>query len=278
LPNGVEAVAGDASNPDSLVKAAAGAAVVYQCMNPPYHSWVDLFPTIQAAAVGAARGNGARYVSFENTYMYGDTGEAPITETTALGAHTRKGRVRLAMARQLSELHAAGDLAVSTARASDYFGPRGTSQSPLGDLVTGAALAGKPAQVLGDPDQLHSYTYIPDAGRTLAALGLRDDVIGEVFHVPNAPAQTTRQVIQAISSELGLPIKINVAPRFLLRVMGLFNPTIRELDEMLYEFNQPFVVDGTKATARLGIEPTPLADAIAAMVAWFRTHRIELTN
>ena len=270
VPKGVEVIAGDVSNPEFAIKAAANAAVVYQCMAPPYNRWTELFPQLQEAVVQAARRTGARYVSFENTYMYGDTGGTPMTETTPLRAQTRKGKVRLAMARQLSELYDAGDLAVTTARASDYFGPRGTNQSPLGDLVIGAAMAGKPARVLGDPDQLHSYTYLPDAARTLAALGSRDDVIGEVFHIPNVPAQTTRQIIHSISLALGRPVKISVAPRFLLRVMGLFNPTIGELDEMLYEFNQPFVVDSAKAQARLGIEPTPLAEAIAATVAWFR--------
>ncbi|MFI5283068.1 MAG: hypothetical protein ACHQ0J_08060 [Candidatus Dormibacterales bacterium] len=161
-------------------------------------------------------------------------------------------------------------LAVTTARASDYFGPRGTTQSPLGDLVIGAAIAGKQARVLGDPDQLHSYTYLLDAARTLVALGTRDDVVGEVFHIPNAPAQTTRQIIHTISQELGTPIKVSAAPRFVLQLMGLFNPTIAELDEMRYEFNKPFVVAGAKAQARLGIEPTPLAKAIAETVAWFR--------
>jgi nucleoside-diphosphate-sugar epimerase len=270
VPGGVEVIAGDVLNREFATRAAANAAAVYQCMNPPYHRWADLFPPLQDALVQAARQVGARYVSFENTYMYGDTGGTPITEMTPLGAQTRKGKVRLAMARQLSELHDAGDLAVATARASDYFGPRGTSQSPLGDLVVGAAIAGKPARVLGDPDQLHSYTYLPDAARTLAALGNRDDVIGEVFLVPNAPAQTTSQIVHTISVELGVPIKVSPAPRLLLRLMGMFNPTIRELDEMLYEFTQPFVVNSTKAQSRLGIEPTPLEEAIAATVAWFR--------
>ena len=55
--------------------------------------------------------------------------------------------------------------------------------------------------------------------------------------------------------------------------MGLFNKTVREVDEMVYEFTQPFVVDGTKAQSRLGIAPTPMTDAVAATVAWFRDRR-----
>ena len=225
---------------------------------------------LQDGAVHAARSVGARLVSFENVYMYGDTGGAPITETTVAKPRTRKGKVRLAMADQLRGLHERGEMAVTTARASDYFGPRGLTQSPFGDLVIGAALAGRPARVIGNPDLTHSYTYTVDAARTLAALGTREGVLGEVFHVPNAPALTTRQIIDLIADELGSPIKVSVAPRALLRVMGLFNKTLHELDEMLYEFTQPFVVDGAKAQSRLGIAPTPTGDAVTATVDWFR--------
>jgi nucleoside-diphosphate-sugar epimerase len=273
VADGVEVVAGDASDPAFAASAAAGATAVYQCLNPPYHWWAEEFPPLQEAIVNAARTNDARYVSFENTYLYGDTHGAPMTEQTPHRAHTRKGRVRLAMAEQLRSLHDSGELVVATARASDYFGPRGTSQSPLGDLVIGAALRGRRARVIGDPDQPHTYTYTVDAARTLAALGTRDDVDGEVFHVPNAPARSTREVIDMISLRLGTPIRASTTPRFLLRVLGVFNPTVRELDEMLYEFTQPFVVDSTRAQTVLGLAPTPIDEAISATVAWFRSQQ-----
>ena len=182
-----------------------------------------------------------------------------------------KGRVRLATAQQLRNLGAPGDLEVAPARASDHFGPRGTYQSPLGDLVVGAALNDKPYRVMGNPDQPHSYTYIPDAAQTLAALGTRGDVAGEVFHVPNAPAQSTREIIGTISEQLGRRLKVSITPRPVLRLMGLFNPVLRELGEMAYEFTQPFVVDSAKAETRLGLAPTPLRRAMAETIAWFRT-------
>jgi nucleoside-diphosphate-sugar epimerase len=274
VPDGVDVLGGDVSDRDFAVRAVTGAAVVYQCLNPAYHRWAEDFPALQDSTVHAARTVDARFVSFENLYMYGDTGGAPITESSTTHPHTRKGKVRLAMAEQLRRLHDDGDVAVTTARASDYFGPRGTTQSPFGDLVIGAALTGRPARVIGNPDLPHSYTYTADAARTLAALGTRDDVLGEVFHVPNSPALTTRQIIDLIADELGSPIKVSVAPRVLLRVMGLFNKTLQEVDEMLYEFTQPFVVEGAKAQSRLGIAPTPTADAIAATVAWFRDRQV----
>ena len=277
VPDGVEMIAGDASNPEFTAQAAKDATAVYQCLNPPYHQWGVLFPPLQNGALHAARTANARYVSFENTYMYGDTHGTPITETTTLRTETRKGKVRLAMAEQLRDLHESGSLAVATARASDYFGPGGTVQSPLGELVIGRALAGKPAQVVGDPDQPHSYTFTRDAARTLAALGTRDDVAGEVFHVPNAPARTTREIIATISETLSRPIKIRVAPRLVLRTIGLFKPAVRELDEMRYEFTQPFVIDSSKAQTRLGIEPTPLDDALAQTASWFRNRQSSIS-
>jgi nucleoside-diphosphate-sugar epimerase len=273
VPDGVEVVGGDAADPAAATDVAAGATVVYQCLNPAYHRWARDFPPLQDAVVAAARHHGARYVSFENTYMYGDTHGQPLTEATPQRTQTRKGAVRRDMARQLAELHAAGELDVATARASDYFGPRGTTQSPLGDLVIGAALRGKPARVMGDPDQPHSYTYTVDAARTLAALGTRDDVAGEVFHVPNAPARTTHEVIDLVAGHLGTPVAVRTTPVVLLRLLGLFNPTVRELPEMLYEFTQPYLVDSTRAEERLDLRPTPLEDAIAGTVAWFRSQQ-----
>jgi nucleoside-diphosphate-sugar epimerase len=112
-----------------------------------------------------------------------------------------------------------------------------------------------------------------DAARTLAALGTRDDVAGEVFHVPNAPARTTHEVIDLVAGHLGTPVAVRTTPVVLLRLLGLFNPTVRELPEMLYEFTQPYLVDSTRAEERLDLRPTPLEDAIAGTVAWFRSQQ-----
>ena len=271
LPDGVETAAGDAADPAFATAAAKDAAAVYQCLSPPYHKWVDLFPPLQRAAVAAARATDARYVSFENLYMYGDTHGAPLGEDLPHAATTRKGRLRAAMAAELKAMSAAGDLAVATARASDYFGPRAREQSPLGTQVIGRALAGKPAQVVGDPDQLHSYTYLPDIGRVLALLGTDERAVGAVWHVPNAPARTTRELIAMIAAELGHDIKVAPAPNLLLRGLGLFNPIVGELVEMLYEFEQPFVVDSSRFEKTFGIGATPFAQSIPATVAWWRT-------
>lgn len=273
VPGTVEVVAADASDPRATIAAVAGATVVYQCLNPAYHRWAEDFPPLQDAIIAACQAHDARLVSFENVYMYGDTGGEPMTESTRLRPHTRKGRVRLHMSEQLRRLSDADEIDVATARASDYFGPGGVEQSPLGALVIGRALDGKSALVVGDPDQPHSYTFTEDAGRTLAALGTRDDVSGEVFHVPNAPARPTREIVALIGELLRRRIAVRATPRPVLRALGLANPAVREIVEMLYEFEQPFIVDSSKAQTRLGLDPTPLYDALRTTIEWFRQER-----
>jgi nucleoside-diphosphate-sugar epimerase len=129
VPDDVEVLAGDASDPAFATAAAQGAQVLYQTLNPPYHQWVELFPALQAGVLAAAQATGARLVSMENVYMYGRPSGQSLTETRPYAAHTKKGKLRARMARALLAAHAAGDVRVAVGRASDYFGPRGGAQS-----------------------------------------------------------------------------------------------------------------------------------------------------
>jgi nucleoside-diphosphate-sugar epimerase len=273
VPDDVEVAAGDASDPSFAAHAARGAAVVYQTLNPPYAEWTAQFPALQAAVLSAAESNGARLVSMENVYMYGQPDGHPLTEDRAHSAHTKKGQLRSRMSEELLKAHGAGRVEVAIGRASDYFGPRGGAQSNLGNRVFPKALAGKPAQVLGDPDQPHTYTYVPDIGEGLAVLGEHPDAPGEVWHLPNDPeTRTTRELVDMAFKLAGQPrSRLRRLPPMLLRSLSLFNPTVRELLEMQYQFEEPFIVDSSKITARLGISATPLAAAIAETLEAYRS-------
>ena len=127
---------------------------------------------------------------------------------------TKKGTLRARMARDLLAAHAAGRVQVAIGRASDYFGPRGGAQSNLGDRVIPAALAGKTATVMGDPDQPHTYTYIPDIGEGLAVLGEHPDAPGEVWHLPNDPhTRTTASWSTASAASPASPAPSSAAPQ-----------------------------------------------------------------
>ena len=143
VPDDVEVVGGDARDPAFTTEVTRGADVVYQTLNPPYPEWTAQIPLLQAGVLAAAEATGARLVSMENVYTYGRPAGRVLTEDLPDGAHTRKGRLRGRMARDLLAAHHAGRVEVAIGRASDYFGPRGGAQSNLGDRVLPAALAGK---------------------------------------------------------------------------------------------------------------------------------------
>ena len=267
---GVEVRAGDAADPAFSASAAAGAAVVYQCLNPPYTRWPELFPPLQAGVLNGAAAAGAKLVAMENLYVYGPT-KGPLTEDLPHAATGRKGKTRAQMAQDLLEAHRVGKVRVAIGRASDYFGPRGRL-SAMGERVFDAALGGKKAQVMGNPDQLHTYSYIPDIAKGLVVLGEHAEADGQAWHLPNAPALTTRQFIEQVYLAAGTELKIQAMSRFLVKAVGLFNGTVRELYEMLYEFEEPFVVDSSKFERAFGDHATPLSEAIPATVNWFRTN------
>lgn len=269
VPGNVEVVAGDAADPGFAVRAAHGAAVVYQTMNPPYHQWSSRFPELQSGVLAAAEAAGARLVSMENVYMYGRPAGRPLTEDRTNNAHTKKGLLRAAMADELLNAHRAGRVQIAIGRASDYFGPRGGAQSNLGDRVFPAALAGKTSTVLGDRHQPHTYTYIPDIGEGLAVLGEHSDAPGEIWHLPNDPqTRSTQEIVDAIYRQAGQDrTRLRSVPRLLLRAMAITSPVVRELLEMQYQFEEPFIVDSSKITTRLGVKATPLNQAISGTLA-----------
>lgn len=271
LPTDIELVSGDAADTTFTKQVSVGAAVVYNAVNPPYHQWPELFPALQAGVLAGAASTGAKLVVMDNLYMYGHTGGQPLTETTPHAAHTRKGKVRAQMADDLMTAHRSGQLRVAVGRASDFFGPRGL-QSAMGDRVFYAVLAGKPASVLGNPDLPHTYSYLPDIGRALALLGQNDAALGHVWHLPVAESLTTRQFIEIIYAEMGTPARLSVPPRFAVKLLSFVNPMIREVYEMLYEFEEPFVMDDSKFRQAFDFQPTPLREAIQTTIAWFRAN------
>jgi nucleoside-diphosphate-sugar epimerase len=272
VPAQVEVVRGDAADPAFTVEVARGAGVVYQTLNPPYARWVEEWPGLQAGVLAAAQAHGARLVSMENVYMYGRPAGRPLTEDRAYAARTTKGRLRARLATELLAAHEAGRVEVAIGRASDYFGPRGGAQSNLGDRLFPAALAGRTASVLGDPDQPHTYTYIPDIGEGLAVLGEHPAAPGQVWHLPNDPVtRTTRQLAELVFALVGGgPGRDRQVPPLVLRLVALVNPTVRELLEMQYQFAEPFVVDSTKIAA-LGAHATPVEQALADTLASYRS-------
>jgi nucleoside-diphosphate-sugar epimerase len=269
-PVGVEVTAADAFNPAEARQAAQGAAVVYQCAQPAYTEWPEKFPPLQANILEAAASAGAKLIVGDNLYMYGPV-DGPLTEDLPNRATFKKGATRARMAEAVMEAHARGKVKAAIARASDFYGPAATN-SQMGERVFYPMLQGKTASAAGDLDAPHSYTYIGDFGKALAILGEQEQALGQIWHVPNQPALTTRQFLTRAFEILGLPPKMSGMSKLMMRIGGLFIPEARESVEVMYQFEQPFVVDSSKFVKAFGDISTPYEPALRATLDWYRAN------
>lgn len=271
---GAELVAADASDATAMIGLTEGAAAIYNCANPPYHRWPELWPPIAAALLGAAE-RGAVLVTIANLYGYGPASRSqgtagydlahPMTEATPLAAAGRKGRVRAQIWRDALAAHEAGRVRVVEVRASDYAGPG--AASVLGDRVVPNVLRGRGVSVLGRTDRLHTWTYTCDVVR-LAVVGAVDArAWGRAWHTPSGPARTQREAIDDLASAGGLaPVPVRAVPAAVLRLAGLFLPLMRELRETRYQFSEDFVMDSAAAQQVFGLQPTPWAAVLGDLL------------
>lgn len=267
---GAQVVGGDATDPSFTSAVSADADVVYFCLNAAnYERWNEEFPPLQRGVLAGAASAGARLVVLENLYSYGPPQGRDLVETMAANATSKKSATRAAMTEELLRAHDEGEVEVAIGRASDYFGP-GATRSALGETVFGTALTGKTAQVLGNPDQLHSYSYTPDVAAGLITLGAAPEAVGQVWHLPVSDPSTTRQVIEQVYGLAGSEPRVLAAGRTTLRALGLVKPEVREFLHTLYQFTDRWVVDDRKFRAAFGDRSTPLDEALATTLAWYR--------
>ncbi len=273
---GAEVVGGDASDPAFTTRVCAGADVVYFCLNAMnYDRWSEEFPPLQRGVLAGAASAGARLVVLDNLYAYGPPQGRALVETMAANPTSSKSATRAEMTEELLAAHAADEVEVVIGRASDYFGP-GALRSALGETVFATALAGRTAQVMGDPAQPHSYSYTPDVAAALITLGTAHGTTGQVWHLPVAEACTIREVVEKVYELAGHKPRILAAGRLTLRALGMVKPEMREYLHTLYQFTDPWVVDDGKFRAAFGDHATPLDEALATTLAWYADHSSSL--
>ncbi len=269
LPEGVTVVAMEATDPDQVAAVCQDATVVFNTTNPPYAKWPELFPPLLRGVIAGLSRTNATMIFSDNLYMYGPTHGQLIREDLPYAATGRKGVVRAQMATELLAAHQTGKIRVAIGRASDFYGPR-VVNSVLGEQVFKPILQGKPANLLGNIDQPHTFSYIRDFATALITLSEQEAALGRAWHIPNAPTVSTRQILQLIEAELQHPVKHQAAGRLLVTVLSKVNPILKEFPELMYEWEEPYIVDHSQFAAAFGAQITPLADGLKQTIAWYR--------
>ncbi|MBT2553059.1 NAD-dependent epimerase/dehydratase family protein [Arthrobacter sp. ISL-5] len=264
----IEKRAVDVSDRTLVAESLADASAVFHCIHGSAYSvkaWEGELPRAEAAVLAAAGEAGAVVVFPESLYSYSEP-DRVMTEDSPRAARGGKRGVRSALL-QAREASATNTVSVV---AGDFFGPR-VRTSHAGERMVPRILARRPLQVVGSADQPHSFTFVPDLAAAMIKAAQTPALWNRVLHAPTNPALTQQQLAGALAEAAGVPRpKVGVLPGWLLRAVGVFSADVREIAEMLYQFQRPFVMDSAASEAALDLGPTPPTAAARMTVEWWR--------
>jgi len=270
-----EVVVADLTNAASTAAAIAGSDVVYLVAGVSYSTavWQADWPRIMANVMDGCERSGAALVFFDNVYAYGEVSGA-MTEETPFNPCSRKGEVRARIATTLLDAIRSQRVTAMIVRSPDFYYPSepGRTTGMLNAIVFDRLRAGKAPQWLGNPDAQHSFSYTPDLGRSLALLGTSTAAFGQTWHALTTPEQHSGRDLVSLAADIAaVQAKLQNAPRWMIRALGLFQPPMREQVEMLYQFERPYSFSSTKLTRAFDVSATPYRDAFREV--WFTNER-----
>ncbi|HVK48442.1 MAG TPA: NAD-dependent epimerase/dehydratase family protein [Pseudobacter sp.] len=269
---GAETFAADVLNREQVFEAVKGSAVVYLLVGIQYNidRWRQDWPVIIRNVIDACKAADATLIFFDNVYMYGKV-DGPITEETPYKPDSKKGEVRANIANTLQQEMRAGTIRAIIARAVDFYGPGVTEKSAPGLLVFANMRKGKKAQWFINPNVPRSYNYTPDAGKALYMLAKTPSATGQIWHLPTVnPPLTGRQFVALAAKHMNASEKIRVLPRWILKIAGLFNPFMKEMYEMHYQDEFPFVFNSSKFERAFNFTPTSWEEGIRKTAEWYK--------
>ncbi|MCL2724946.1 MAG: NAD-dependent epimerase/dehydratase family protein [Polyangiaceae bacterium] len=267
--DGTQGLRMDASDPAAFSTAASKCQTIFLCTGPPYARWATEWPPIFAATIEAAQGSGASLVIMGNLYAYGKP-EGAMTEASPYHPVEKKGQVRLAGWQVALAAHERGEIRAVEVRASDYFGPGIGKNTHLGVDFFRPILQSKKAMVVGDPDAIHSWSFVPDIVSTLVAAGDFTGPWGRIWHVPSNLPLSRRDIASQLNSRYGCAGRVVGYPQWVLRLLGYFSPMLREIEASSYQFRAPFVMDARETEALLQIRATPWSEALVLTAESYR--------
>lgn len=276
IAGAMEVISADISNLDQMLQAVSGSRIVYLLVGLKYDLkiWQKLWPAIMQNTIEACKRAKAKLIFFDNVYMYGKV-KGPMTEETPYRPVSKKGEVRAQIATMLlDEIHS-GNLTALIARCADFYGPEATN-SVANVLIFDKFAKGDKALWLVNDSVRHSFTFTPDAGKSLALLAFNDKAWNQTWHVPTAPdPPIMKEFIHMVAHEFGVPPKYRILKRPMIKLAGVFDKTIREIYEMLYQYDSDYIFDSTKFARAFQFEPTSHAVGIRTTASSYKNPPVQ---
>lgn len=245
--DGLEAMQADLLNPQATRDAIKGSGYVYLAIGLPYSSkiWKEQWPVIMTNVIEACSEHDAKLIFLDNMYMYEHPLPVPFDENRSQATRTVKGKIRKEIVLQLLDAISSGKIEGVIGRATDFYGSY-ANNSLFHISFLERMLDGKNPQLLVKPDILHTYANTTDNGRALVELALDNSTHGQVWHLPVGEPITFHEILEICNRVLGGDFKLSVIATPIRKILMLFMQPLRELEEMRYQFDQPYVMSWEK--------------------------------
>ena len=259
------------AEPSSAGAALHGVDAAVYLVGVPYNHF-ELHLVVMHQTIDAAVAEGVQQVLLVGTvYPYGRAQTTPVREDHPREPHTFKGKMRKQQEDLLLEADAAGKIRGTVLRLPDFFGPR--LKNSFLDSVFTAAASGGTANLIAPIDRPHQFVFVPDVGPTVHELLRHPEAHGRWWHLAGDGTASIREIVAMVGEMAGKPIKTRVVGTAMLRLIGLFQPIMRELLEMNYLLTDPLILDDSALSALLGgIKKTPLREGLQRSLEAARTH------
>ncbi|MFO7720277.1 MAG: NAD-dependent epimerase/dehydratase family protein [Gillisia sp.] len=264
-----ELFAADLLNPKELENAIKGSEIVYVTVGFPYSYkvWREKWPKFIDNLLGISEKEGCKLVFFDNVYMYDKDNLDPMTENTPVHPPSKKGEIRALISQRIMEKVETGKIKALIARSADFYGPSIKNSSILTETVFKPLSNDKTANWLVKDSCKHSFTYTADAGRATALLGNTEKAYGQIWHLPTAPNPFTgKEWIEAIAKGMNVKPNYRVVSKFIVRLIGVFVPVMKESVEMLYQYDRDYIFDSSKFEKEFDFQPTSYEDGITTII------------
>jgi nucleoside-diphosphate-sugar epimerase len=268
---GTESFRADLLSYHDTLEAVKGSDIVYMCAGLPYDSkiWSVQWPWIMQNTIDACKKANARLIFFDNVYMYGKVAGKMI-ETTPFNPCSKKGEIRAKLAMMLENEINRKNINAIIARSADLYGPYASKTSILYILAIERLLNGKDARWLIDVNRLHSFTYTNDGANGMILLSKCEDCYNQTWHLPTYNPLDGETLIHMIAKEIGTDPNYSVMNRLMLKAIGIFNKTVSESYEMLYQSELNYYFDSTKFNNFFNYKPKSYFEGIHKTIEFYK--------
>lgn len=258
----------DLSDASQVEKAIEGSEVAYLLVGFDYNIkvWQNKWPKLMRATIDACIKHKAKLVFFDNVYIYDINAIPHMTENSVINPPSKKGAVRKEIADMLLNEVKSGKLTALIARSADFYGPN-NDKSILLEMVYRNIKKGKKPNWFIDANKKHSFTYTPDAAKATALLGNTANAYNQVWHLPtDKNALTGKEMIALFAKEMDVENKVSILPMWLLKILGLFIPIMKEMPEMMYQYDRDYFFNSNKFDKRFNFKTTTYQEGVKQTV------------